>query len=402
MKKENKVLKFIYRLVSERIVGDRVNQAYDVISGVALILNLVSCFTMTFDEVMAHETMREILLIIEEVTVIFFAVDYVLRVLATRVQYKSQNLSPVRGALKYMLSFSGIIDFLSFFPYFIPVLFPSGAAVFRLLRVARILRLFRINAYYDSMHVIIEVLKNKKQQLLSSVFIIGVLILASSLAMYGLEHDAQPDVFSNAFSGIWWASSTLLTVGYGDIYPVTTLGRVIGVLITFLGVGMVAIPTGIISAGFVEQYDKMKNSTEHGAEQDLRFVSLYLKEEDNWVGKMIKELNFPMGLMVAVIQRNKRTLIPRGHVRLKAGDRVVLAVEPGPGDHDLDLREITLYADHPWVGMMIKNINISRQTVLLMIKRGEQTLMPRGDITLIAGDRIFAYSALEEFRPEEL
>ncbi len=402
MEKENKVLKFIYRLVSERIIGDRVNQAYDVISGIALILNLVSCFTMTFDEVMAHETMREILLIIEEVTVIFFAVDYVLRVLATRVQYKSQNLSPVRGALKYMLSFSGIIDFLSFFPYFIPVIFPSGAAVFRLLRVARILRLFRINAYYDSMHVILEVLKNKRQQLLSSVFIIGVLILASSLAMYGLEHDAQPDVFSNAFSGIWWASSTLLTVGYGDIYPVTTLGRVIGVLITFLGVGMVAIPTGIISAGFVEQYDKMKNATEHGAEKDLRFVSIHLKEEDNWVGKMIKELNFPMGLMVAVIQRNKRTLIPRGHVRLKAGDRVVLAVEPMPGDYDLDLREITLYADHPWVGMMIKNINISRQTVLLMIKRGEQTLMPRGDITLAAGDRIFAYSALEEFRPEEL
>ncbi len=402
MEKDNKVLKFIYRLVSERIIGDRVNQAYDVISGIALILNLVSCFVMTFDEVMAHETVKEILLLIEEITVIFFAVDYVLRVLATRVQYKSQNLSPVRGALKYMLSFSGIIDFLSFFPYFIPVIFPSGAAVFRLLRVARILRLFRINAYYDSMHVILEVLKNKRQQLLSSVFIIGVLILASSLAMYGLEHDAQPDVFSNAFSGIWWASSTLLTVGYGDIYPVTTLGRVIGVLITFLGVGMVAIPTGIISAGFVEQYDKMKNATEHGAEKDLRFVSIHLKEEDNWVGKMIKELNFPMGLMVAVIQRKKRTLIPRGHVRLQAGDRVVLAVEPMPGDYDLDLREITLYADHPWVGMMIKNINISRQTVLLMIKRGEQTLMPRGDITLAAGDRIFAYSALEEFRPEEL
>ena len=73
-------------------------------------------------------------------------------------------------------------------------------------------------------------------------------MLASSLCMYSLEHEAQPEVFSNAFSGIWWAASTLLTVGYGDIYPITTLGKMFGIFITFLGVGMVAIPTGIISA----------------------------------------------------------------------------------------------------------------------------------------------------------
>ena len=83
-----------------------------------------------------------------------------------------------------------------------------------------------------------------------------VLMLASSLCMYSVEHDAQPEVFQNAFSGIWWSMSTLLTVGYGDIYPVTTIGRVMAICIAFLGVGAVAIPTGIIGAGFVEQYQK--------------------------------------------------------------------------------------------------------------------------------------------------
>ena len=78
--------------------------------------------------------------------------------------------------------------------------------------------------------------------------------------MYGLEHEAQPDVFENAFSGFWWSVSTLLTVGYGDIYPITMPGKVFGIVITFLGVGMVAIPTGILSAGFVEQYTILKNS----------------------------------------------------------------------------------------------------------------------------------------------
>ena len=131
---------------------------------------------------------------------------------------------------------------------------PSGMVAFRVLRVFRIFRLFKINAQYDAFNVITDVLKNKKDQIISSVCIVLIMMLASSLMMYSVEHDAQPEVFKNAFSGIWWSVSTLLTVGYGDIYPVTTLGQIMAIVMSFLGVGLVAIPTGIISAGFVEQY----------------------------------------------------------------------------------------------------------------------------------------------------
>lgn len=134
--------------------------------------------------------------------------------------------------------------------------------------------MFRINAYYDSLSVITEVIVGKKQQLFSSVFIILVLMMASSLCMYSLEHSVQPDVFRNAFSGIWWSASTLLTVGYGDIYPVITLGKMFGIFITFLGVGMVAIPTGIISAGFVDQYSRIKRMNEYGHEEDIHFIRI--------------------------------------------------------------------------------------------------------------------------------
>lgn len=85
-------------------------------------------------------------------------------------------------------------------------------------------------------------------------------MLASSLCIYGAEHDAQPLAFKNAFSGIWWSLSTIFTVGYGDIYPITVTGKIMGVMITFLGVGSVAIPTGIISAGFVENYTEMQRN----------------------------------------------------------------------------------------------------------------------------------------------
>lgn len=120
-------------------------------------------------------------------------------------------------------------------------------------RIIRILRVFRIHHYADPLRVIGDVLRKKKGQLLSSIFIVFILMIASSLMMYNLEHEAQPDAFQNAFSGFWWAANTLLTVGYGDIVPITLAGKKCGTILTFLGVGMVAIPTGILSAGFMEQ-----------------------------------------------------------------------------------------------------------------------------------------------------
>lgn len=101
-------------------------------------------------------------------------------------------------------------------------------------------------------------------------------------------------MFSNAFSGIWWSVSTLLTVGYGDIYPITTMGKIFSIFITFLGVGMVAIPTGIISAGFVDQYSRIKRISEYGAESDVRFIRIHLTHRDRWSGTAIRDLgHFP-------------------------------------------------------------------------------------------------------------
>ena len=263
----------LFKMVSVGVIDEPVNQFYDVISTGALIANLVVSVMATFDNLNA--AYGNIFILVEQVTVFFFGIDYVLRVLTAPELYPGEKKE--RAMAKYCLSVSGIIDLLSFLPYYLPVFFPSGLAAFRMFRVIRVLRLFRINAYYDSLNVITEVLKSKRQQLLSSVFIIATLMLASSLCMYSLEHEAQPDVFKNAFSGIWWAASTLLTVGYGDIYPITPLGKLFGICITFLGVGMVAIPTGIISAGFVEQYTHFKLLGESKKDETLSYLRIQLR-----------------------------------------------------------------------------------------------------------------------------
>ena len=298
----------------------------------------------------------------------------------------------MEGRLPIHFSFSGIVDLLSFLPYYMPFFFPSGAVAFRMFRVVRIFRLFRINAYYDSLNVITQVLTSKAQQLLSSVFIILVLMTASSLCMYSLEHDAQPQVFSNAFSGIWWAVSTLLTVGYGDIYPITTLGKIFGILITFLGVGMVAIPTGIISAGFVDQYSRIKRISEYGTEADIHFIRIHLTPRDRWANAPLRDLGLPEGVIIAAVQRGRDIIVPRGDVVLLPGDNLVLGAGVYEDDVRIQLKEIVLQTHHPWVGHPLRDLDISRQTVIIMVRRRNRTLIPNGGLKLLAGDKVFLYT----------
>ncbi|MBQ8236715.1 MAG: ion transporter [Oscillospiraceae bacterium] len=378
----------ISEIIEVGTAGDWVSKGYDLISTLIVIINISVTVLYTFDQMELQY--GDTLLLIESLTVFFFAVDYILRVWTARFLYPT--IPEKRAIRKYMLSLTGIIDLLSWLPYYLPVFFPAGAAVFRMLRVVRIFRLFQINAYYDSLNVIGEVISSKRQQLMSSVFIILVLMMASSLCMYSLEHEAQPEVFSNAFSGIWWSVSTLLTVGYGDIYPITYVGKFVGIIITFLGVGMVAIPTGIISAGFVDQYSRLKRMSEYAREDDVQFIKIHLRREDKWTGKTIMELELPHGVIVAMIRRGRESIVPRGDVMLKANDTIILGAEALKDDTHIDLKEIVLQKMHPWNGQRIMDLNIPRQTFIIMIKRNGRVIVPKGDRTLLEGDTLIVYS----------
>ena len=387
-KDREKFRKNVYEVIEIGDSGEHLSRTYDVVSTVIVLINLTVTVLGTFSELEAGY--GGIFLMLEAATALFFLADYVLRVWTADLKYPEQ--SRAEALLRYVFSFSGMIDLLSFLPHYLPFFFPKGAVAFRMFRVIRIFRLFRINAYYDSLNVITEVISRKKQQLLSSVFIIVILMLGASLCMYSLENEAQPEVFSNAFSGIWWAASTLLTVGYGDIYPVTTAGKAFGIVITFLGVGMVAIPTGIISAGFVEQYTRLKTISEEGEQTDLRFLRVKIGHKDPWRDKEIQELGLPAGVVIAAVRRNDGVMIPRGDLVLKENDIVVMgAVDPERSEHVV-LREITLKSRNPWNGHAIRDLDISRKTVIVMVKRAGRTLIPKGDLKLQDGDRVFLYS----------
>ena len=386
--KYQKLRNRIFDIIEVGYVEDFIGRAYDIFNLAFIVVNLVVSVLLTYSSM--TEKYGELLLQIEAVTVAFFAVDLVLRIWTAKCLFPNSS-EPV-AVLRYVFSFNGLVDIFSCLPYYLPFFFPSGMAAFRIFRVMRIFRIFRLNAYFDSLNVIGAVIKSKARLLMSSVFIILMLMLAGSLCMYSLEHTVQPEAFDNALSGLWWAAATMFTVGYGDIYPITAAGKVIGILITILGVGLVAIPTGIISAGFVEQYEIFKNQSEKAEETDVHFICVPLQGKDIWTDKKIADLQFPKGMMIAAVQRDKEVLVPRGDLILKAGDGIVLGVEGNRKGLNLKLQEIELKEQHEWNGQMIKDLDISRRTYIVSVRRKGKAMIPSGDLELKAGDVLLLYT----------
>ena len=316
MGKDCSLKKKIFNIIQIGDKSNRISRVFDIFITITIVLNILVTFAQTFDE-LSRITMG--LKAIEYVTLGIFCVEYVLRIWTA--EYLYPNIGRKQAKLRFLISFDGVIDLLTI----VPVFFLSGFVIFRMLRVARIFHLFRLNAKYDSFNVITTVLYEKRNQIISSVFIVLILMLASSLCMYSVEHDAQPDVFRNAFSGIWWSMSTLLTVGYGDIYPVTTLGRVMAICIAYLGVGAVAIPTGIISAGFVEQYQR-KSSLSNLKNADIKQIAEIFVDK-RYAGKSIEEVEEQEQLTIFLILREDLSILPQKDTLLKQGDIIIIRAE---------------------------------------------------------------------------
>ncbi|MBP5152404.1 MAG: ion transporter, partial [Lachnospiraceae bacterium] len=368
-------------------VHDVPSRLFDMFIAAVIIISLVGTIMSTYAEFARYEPVLEV---IELVTVIIFTVEYILRIWTADLLYTDKSRG--RAILAFVLSLSGIIDLLTFFPYYLPFFIPAGAVAFRVFRVIRIFRLFKINSRYDAFNVILDVINEKKKQIFSSVIMILILMVASSLCMYSLEHEAQPEVFKNAFSGIWWSTSTLLTIGYGDIYPVTAGGRIMAIVISFLGVGMVAIPTGIISAGCVESYTKINKIVFREEERPINFVAGVVAEDHPWKDKAVKDIVFPPEAVLVLVIRDEEETIPRGDTVLRAGDVLILGARHFEEQSSIRLTEIKIKDEHNWVGLPIKKLDISRQSLIVMIKRKGKYIVPEGDTVIKSGDDVMIYS----------
>lgn len=184
---------------------------------------------------------------------IIFTIEYILRVVTAGYIKKYKGFS---GRISYIFSFWTLIDLIAILPFFI-----SGVNETFLLRLFRLIRLFsviRIGRYSSALKNVLDAISDRKHELLFAVAISSTVLVISSTFMYLLEAELQPEAFGSIIRSVWWAAAALTTVGYGDVYPITALGKVFAVVSAFSSIGIVALPAGILAGSFTEKFKRSK------------------------------------------------------------------------------------------------------------------------------------------------
>lgn len=251
-----KLKQAIFNILEVSGPEDRIGRIFDIFLISLILLNVVALILETVQPI--EDAAGTFFYRFELFSVMFFSVEYLLRIWIITLDPRFSH--PVSGRLRYMVTFIALIDLLAILPFFMPML-NIDLRFLRLFRIFRIFRLLKIVRYFKAFNLMVRVFKNKKEELIMILtFVLFMLVLSASL-MYYIENAAQPEAFASIPDAMWWGIATLTTVGYGDVYPVTALGQLLGAFIALLGIGFFALPTGILASGFSEEIKKHKNES---------------------------------------------------------------------------------------------------------------------------------------------
>ncbi|MDX1515259.1 MAG: ion transporter [Woeseiaceae bacterium] len=189
----------------------------------------------------------------EVFTISVFTVEYILRVWSSVEDPELRKLGPVRARLRHVVSFHAIIDLLAILPFYLLTFGLFGSVDMRFLRAVRLLRVLKLTRYSAALSMLILTINENSRALLAAFLILVTVMLLAASGMYYFERGMQPTAFGSIPAAMWWAFSTLTTVGYGDVTPITSGGKVFGAMITVVGIGMVALPTSILASGYSQQ-----------------------------------------------------------------------------------------------------------------------------------------------------
>ncbi len=236
----------VFEIISKAEDGDRASRCFDSVIMTLIILSIVSIILESFDHlaVSCHLAFR----LFEYLSITVFTAEYLLRIWTADLLCPNEKHPHIR----YIRSFMAIVDLLAILPFFLPFISVDlrFLRMVRLLRLFRLLRVLKLSRYFDAFNIVLQVIKKSSSQLVISVLLCFFVMLFSAIIMYTVENPVQPEQFPNVISSLWWAICTLTTVGYGDVYPITAAGRFFASIISLVGIGIIAIPTGIIAAGF--------------------------------------------------------------------------------------------------------------------------------------------------------
>ncbi len=246
----------IYEILEIGESGDWVSRAVDMALMLLIISNVTALVISTDEKI--HAAAPNFFLYFETVSFSIFAVEYLARLWACTTEPRFAH--PVRGRLRYMLQPLMVADAAAVLSYFIILLLAAGGGGLGVLRALRLVsRMARLARYSPGMRALVFAIVSRKNELLAVVSVVGTLLVLSSSLMYFVEESAQPDNFSSIPAAMWWGIITVTTVGYGDVSPVTPLGRILAGVIALLGIGIFALPAGILGSGFMEQVNQRQS-----------------------------------------------------------------------------------------------------------------------------------------------
>lgn len=245
--------KRLYLTLEPNAKGGLPETIFEIILVSTIILNILAIVLDSVGDI--HVDYSTFLQWFEAFTITFFTVEYIARIYSIVESPKYSH--PVKGRLRYILSPIAIIDLLAIVPFYF-TFFPMDLRFLRIFRLMALFRMFKIARYLHALKLFKKVLVDRKEQLvLSFLFILFILVIISFI-MFHVENEAQPEKFTSIPATMWWGIATITTVGYGDMVPITPLGKFLGGLFAIAGVGLLALPAGILSSGF---YETLHHST---------------------------------------------------------------------------------------------------------------------------------------------
>lgn len=254
----------VYTTVQKAEPGDKLSAYFDTFIIALIIINAASILVETVESI--HHAYEPLFDYFELFVVVVFSIEYVLRVWSITEEESYQH--PVFGRLRYMVSFESLIDLAAILPFFLPYFLKVDARLSQGLRLLRLLRTFKLARYSSGVHMVQRVISSRRDELVITFGTVIIMLIISSTLMYFIESGAQPDTFSSIPSTMWWGVATLTTVGYGDVYPITPFGKLLGAFIAILGIGVFALPAGIIASGFEQELSERKKQKRQEPEEE--------------------------------------------------------------------------------------------------------------------------------------
>jgi voltage-gated potassium channel len=310
----------LYEILEAGHPEDVASRVFDMVMVVIIIGNVAAVAMDTVESFRAQY--GGALRIFELASVAIFTVEYLARLWVADQHLPLKGYGPVKARVRFALSPFPIIDFLAVAPFYLSLIVP--AADLRILRVFRLLRLLKLARYSPAIASLGRVLADERRALGAALLIMVVLLMLSATAIYYTERFVQPDKFSSIPASMWWALATLTTVGYGDVVPLTALGRVIGGLVMIFGLGMFALPIGIIASGFANEIHRREFVVSWGL---VARVPLFAKLDAMAVSRVSNLLRSKVVPADTVIARRGE---PADAMYFIASGQVHVEIEPEP------------------------------------------------------------------------